>query len=346
MKKLGMVLAWAIVAALPACAAAQTFDQVWGASGTPTRGRIVRISPTEVVMNVSGAEQSFPVNELRRLAFAGEPDGLTSARKFISEQRLKDAAADLAGIDESTITNNVVKQEVEYLRAFVTAKMALAGTADKTEAGRLLAAFLRNGENSYHYFEAAELFGDLAVAAGQYDSAARHYAIVAQAPWADYKMRSAVLEGRALLAQGKPDEAQPKFQSVIDADVTSALALHQKSIAKVGLASCLATAGDPQEGIRLIEDLIANNDPLADKQLFGRAYNALGACYQKASQPKDAILAYLHVDLQFSGDAEAHAEALYHLSKLWQEEKNSDRAVRARSKLRENYPGSSWASLN
>ena len=79
--------------------------------------------------------------------------------------------------------------------------------------------------------------------------------------------------------------------------------------------------------------------------LFARAYNALGRCYMKQNKPKDAVLALLHTDVLFYADADAHAEALYYLSKLWSDINKSDRAVAARSTLRERYAGSIWATL-
>ena len=116
----------------------------------------------------------------------------------------------------------------------------------------------------------------------------------------------------------------------------------QKLLAQVGKARCLAETGSPQDGISLIEDLIKENDS-SDMELFGRAYNALGDCLQKSGKQKDAIMAYLHVDVLFYADPEIHAESLHHLSKLWAEVKKPDRAASARNLLEQRYAGSVWA---
>jgi hypothetical protein len=79
--------------------------------------------------------------------------------------------------------------------------------------------------------------------------------------------------------------------------------------------------------------------------LFGRAYNALGRSHLLAKRDKDARLAYLHVDLLFYGNPEVHAEALYHLSKLWDGANRAERAVTARNLLTTRYAGSPWAKL-
>jgi hypothetical protein len=106
----------------------------------------------------------------------------------------------------------------------------------------------------------------------------------------------------------------------------------------------LAETGKADEAIKQLQELIRKNDP-QDAVLFARAYNALGRCYLKQNKPKDALLALLHTDVLFYSDADAHAEALYHLSKLWNEVNKSDRALAARTTLRERYAGSVWATL-
>ena len=62
-----------------------------------------------------------------------------------------------------------------------------------------------------------------------------------------------------------------------------------------------------------------------------------------SNKPKDALMAYLHVDILFYGDSETHAESLYHLGKLWQVAKNQDRAAAAVNLLKQRYAGSVWA---
>jgi tetratricopeptide (TPR) repeat protein len=105
-----------------------------------------------------------------------------------------------------------------------------------------------------------------------------------------------------------------------------------------------AETGKAEEGLALLQDLINKNDP-QDVPLFARTYNALGKCHQKLNKPKDAVLAYLHTDVLFYTDADAHAEALYNLSKLWGDVNKQDRAVAARATLKERYAGTVWATL-
>jgi hypothetical protein len=78
-------------------------------------------------------------------------------------------------------------------------------------------------------------------------------------------------------------------------------------------------------------------------KLLAAAYNALGACHLQAGQSKDALFAYLHTDLLYRRAGEPHAEALFHLSSLWEEIGQEGEARQARAMLKELYPGTRWA---
>ena len=56
------------------------------------------------------------------------------------------------------------------------------------------------------------------------------------------------------------------------------------------------------------------------------------------------MLAYLHVELLFHQNPEAHAEALHYLVGLWNELKKPERAVAARNLLKSRHPASRWAN--
>jgi tetratricopeptide (TPR) repeat protein len=214
---------------------------------------------------------------------------------------------------------------------------------DKGAAQTALFDWVRGNATSHHFYDAAETLGDLAVAAGDFAGAAKFYNGLASAPWEDYQMRGNIAVGRALLAQQDYSGALEKFEAVIGSPISTQEATAQKQYALVGKGNCLVGLGQADEGLTLLNDLVSKNDP-ADVVLFARTYNALGNAYLKLNRNKDALQAFLFTDLLFYADAESHAEALYHLSKLWNEVNKSDRAVQARNTLRERYSGSIWAA--
>ena len=77
------------------------------------------------------------------------------------------------------------------------------------------------------------------------------------------------------------------------------------------------------------------------------AYNTLGAAYKKAGKNKEALMAYLRVDVierYWRSVPDAHAEALANLVDPWTELRQPDRANKARRALSENYKNSPWAA--
>ena len=312
-------------------------------TGTPTRGLISAVSPQQVTIQTTGIARNIEVKDILKVTFGDEPSELTTARQRALAGQFGDAIEELGKVNEAEITNDVIKQDVVYYRAYSGAKHAMSSGGDKKAAQDQLYAFVSANPNSFHFFEAAELLGDLAFARADYAGAARFYGGLARAPWKEYELRAYVLQARSMSAEGKYAEALPGFEQVLTSGLTTPEALEQKMHATVGKAVCLAATGKHDEGIQIVEDLIAKNDP-ADATLFGRAYNALGACYMKTGKTKEALLAFLHTDVLFYRDPETHAEALFHLSKLWGDVGKSDRAVRARGLLTSQYVGSRWAA--
>ena len=323
---------------------AQTSDQVQMTSGARLEGTVVDSSPTDVSIDVRGTKRAVTVNEIKHVTFAEDPPELRAGRARILAGKPAAGLADLKKINPTSIEREIVRRDLQYYLAFAEGKVALSSGGDKAAAAKSMLAFVRAAPRSHHFFEAAELLGDLSVAQGDFPEAVKYYgAISSKAPWPEYKLRAMMSEARALIAQGDFAQAGQKYDAVLAEPSDTKQARRQKLFAEVGKARCLAEIDSPGQGIAMIEEVIANNDP-SDTELFGRAYNAYGDCLQKAGKTKDALLAYLHVDVLFYADPEIHAESLYHLTKLWAAINNNDRSVAAKKLLDERYSGSIWAS--
>jgi tetratricopeptide (TPR) repeat protein len=317
--------------------------------GASVAGNIVSLSPTEVVIRVRGAEQKFSVLDIKRIVYGDEPRELATGRDAILTGQFENGLDLLKRVDASLISNDMVKQELDYYLAYGQGKLALTGGGNKDAAAQAMMNFARSAPKSYHFVEAAEVLGELAVAREKYDEAARFYTYLSktaqEAGWQEYELRVGVLEGRVLEAQGKFPEAMARFDAVLTSTLDSAEANRQKNYARIGKATAFAEMGKADEGIKLVEEIIQKNDA-QETELFGRAYNAMGRCYFKTNKTKEALLAYLHVDGLFYQHPDVHAEALYYLGKLWTAENKSDRAVQARAQLTERYAGSVWSKRN
>jgi len=315
----------------------------------PLRGHVTGTSAVKIDFEkgtTGGIAEEIPVNTILSIDFEDEPAELKFAKGHIQGGRYAEALESLGKIKEMP-GRAEIKQDVEFYKALATAKLALGGSGKIAAAGRTMKAFADANSKSYHYFEAAETVGDLLVAARLYTPAAEYYGRLEKAPWPEYKLRAEAAMGRALLAQGKVAEAAAAFDKVLAAPVPSDPAVkemvqNQQTLAKLGKAGTLVATKKPDEAIKIVEGILKTADP-EDVMLLARAYNVLGAAQRQAGRPKEALLAYLHVDVLYSNFPDAHAEALANLTELWEQVHKSERANNAKKRLEEEYPDSPWA---
>jgi len=236
-----------------------------------------------------------------------------------------------------------IQKDIEYYKALCTAKLALGGSLKIADAGRMMKAFADANPQNYHYFDASEMVGDLFLAVHQYPQAAEYYARLDNAPWPEYKMRSGVATGKTLLDQGKNEDALAAFDKVIASEAEGDSAAAQRMTATLGKAGALIALKKTDDAIKLVEEVIKKTDS-EDSLLMARAYNILGKAQRQAGagHEKEALLAFLHVDLLYSGVPDAHAEALANLVDLWEQVHRNERANLARKTLQEKYPDSPW----
>lgn len=298
---------------------------------------VVEMGAREVTVEQGGASTKIPVNEIQTIRYAKEPSLLNTARTALEAGRNEDAVAALARVKVDD-RRTEVRQDVLFYTALAKTRLALAGADEEAvkEAGRLMAAFVSAHPNSYHYFEACELVGDALVATGKYGVSRDFYGRVAKAPWPDYQMRAGVALGRALLAEGKTDEALKSFQSALDTQAEGESADRQRLAATLGKARCLAETGGGDEAVKLVEGVIEKADT-EEALLCARAYNALGTAHRAAGRAKDALLAFLHVDLLYFTSPKEHIDALENLVELFEQVQQPERADEAAKILQERY---------
>ena len=333
-----VLLALFVLAASPLAAN----DKIKLLAGNQSSGTITEISPTELSIELGQTKKQFPVNEIDWVSFDREPNELTQARFAIAAGRFDDAASLLAKLDTADITREAISNDVDFYAGLAAARLALAGTGSISEAGKRLFNFEKAHKDSFHYFETCEVLGDLFAAVNKSEQAEAFYGKLAAAPWPEYKLRAGVLIGRALVAKKSYDQAIAKFDEVLASDAKGKDTDRQKLGAALGKAAAMAGAGKSDEAIRSVQEIIAKADP-ENQELHARAYTILGNCYRAAGKKKEALLAYLHVDLLYSRFAEQHAEALANLATLWAEVDQAERAAQAQTALKEKYPNSAWA---
>lgn len=350
-RRSGVRAAWPGVAVL-ACATvgfcgrlqAQAPDRVVSTESTVT-GKVVAVSAEGVEVEERGGEtRKIPIDQIRDVQFGGEPQSLRAARSMLSRGRAADAVEEVAKVEAADLdgAEPLVLEELEFVKAAATGRAALAAGADPKDAGRMVGEFLAKHPQSHHFYDVQQLLGDLLVRAGKPDLAIAAYATLAKGPPA-LKVRSAAAKAGMLFEQQKFAEAMAEYDAALAIDAGDDASAEQKRGAELGKARCLAELGKNADAVALVQALIKRADP-EEKNLLGRAYNVLGAAYRAAGdKDQDALIAFLTVDLVYNGSPDSHAEALAHLSELWEKGKNPERAREARKSLQDSYPTSPWA---
>jgi len=331
------------VAGIPAAAAQET-DRVTQFEGRTLTGPITEITRDGITVMVSGRPTKVEPSNIKMVNFEGESRELTTARRAISEGRLNNALQDLETIDVARLSRPALAADVRYLTAYCTAKLAISGEKGTLDqATTALTDFLASDPTSYHYYAAAELLGDVLVSRGIFDQAERQFAELVASPGAELQQIGRLKMARSQELQGKYDEAVANYRSVEGVESATAAARQSKLSARVGLARCSAFQGDPDAGIRSLQQLILEESS-TNLDLYSQIYNALGNCQIEAGRTKAAINAFLHTDLLYYQDSDYHAEALYHLGNLFTSIGKFNEAAEARDKLKNRYASSPWAS--
>ena len=339
-----MLLAGLVLVAGARGSKAQTVDRIVTTEGVVS-GKVTGADANEVrVEDRNGGTRQIGIDRIREVQFGGEPQELKAARTMLLRSRPADALEELAKIESADLdgAEQILLDEVEFVKAAATARAALATGVDPREAGRLVADFVAKHPGSHHTYDMQELLGDLFARAGRPDNALEAYSQLAKGP-AAFKVRAAAAKAAMHLDQGKFAEALKEFEAATRIDAADDAGAAQKRGAELGRARCLAQLGKAEEAVALIQGVIKQSDP-EERDVLGIAYNALGQAYRNlVGRDQDALLSFLTVDLVYNSAPDSHAEALYNLDDLWEKAANPERARAARQALESSYPGSQWA---
>jgi tetratricopeptide (TPR) repeat protein len=331
----------AIVAIAPAARAQTAMDRIHRSNGVDS-GKITAVTPLGVTISKGSVESTVPAEDIESITFAGEPSELATARNALQSGRLKDAADSLAKIQSTSADREEVQTEIEFYATLAKAQLALAGQGSLDAAATDVRAFMVRRNKSYHIPQAIELLGDLLCAAGQYPNARNEYAKLAKAKTPYFEQRSALLVGKTWQAEGDHAKALPEFEKVLASTEQGPAFDAMKLDATLGRAISQAATGKVDQAAAAIGEIIGKAKP-EDGKLLARAYNALGDCYLKSGDKRAALFSYLHVDLLYNQEPDAHAKALHELNPHWKTVVRDTRSQQAAHELQQKYPSSRWA---
>ena len=331
------------IAALLLSGTANAQDRVYPNNGVAASGKIVQLTPDSVKIEVRSKNQDYELHDVRKIQFSGEPKELDRARDAFAVEQFEQALDEIKKIDAGKIKNSLVRQDVEFYRYFCLGKLALSGQGDKASAIRGLVALQNLNSNSHHLYEISEMLGALAMAIGKPDQAARFYGKLTSAKHGDTKALGIYRLGEVELTQGNAADARKRFLQLVSISSNSAEMQKLKRLGQVGLASCEIVEGKHDAALQKLNTLVKNNDS-TNQELFARIYNAMGAAYLAQGESVQALLSYLKTDYLYFKESEAHAEALYHLKKLFPQVGENGKAADAGARLNSKYGSSVWAN--
>lgn len=317
-------------------------DSVNLLSGRSIRGQIESTRANYLTVDDERTKQEIGGWEIARVRFADEPDGMLSARMALAELRYDSVLQTLNALPPLP-ESELIRMDAAYLRAVASAGLALSGgNVTISQAKEELKKFYETHPDSWNLDTALKQYADLTFAEGAFDEAARMYGQLANSPAPEIAFESSLALGRSLILAGKHAEAAEALKAAEAIDSAEEFVVQGKLIARCLRAEAMALAGNAAEARSIAEDVIANNDA-RNTVLFGYAYNALGTACLQEEKLKEASRAFLHTDLLFNTDLNAHARALSRLNEIWSELGRNDRALEARQKLNERYRNTFWS---
>ncbi len=306
-------------------------------------GKVTGVSKDKVSFETGkGEKKDIPTNEISEILWDGEPAALKSARNNEAAGKLQQALDGFAKAAADNKSDNPnVKTDIDFFTVRTQARMALTDPAKIPDALKKLSEFQSKNSDSRHFYNAAGLLVELNLIKGDAAAAKTAAETLDKAAGNEQKMAAKIALARVSLLENKIPEAQTAFEAVAGMSAKGPAEESRKLEAKLGLARCLQLQSKFDDAIKLLDEVINQSAP-EDSKVQAEAYVRQGDCYQASTKNKDALLAYLHVDVLFSTEKSYHPEALYHLSRLWNLIQQPDRANEAADKLTSEYPNSPW----
>jgi tetratricopeptide (TPR) repeat protein len=322
---------------------ASAFDTVHRKSGGRAAGKITGVTKTEITVKPStGAEVTIPANDVASVEWDDATGDLKLGLSDENGGRFDSALTRVTKSQkESSTSNDALKIEFEFLIARINARQALADPSKRDNAIKLLQAAQKSAANHFRYYEAVSLLGQVQLAAKDYAGARASFDQLAQAPWNDVKLAAKINQGRVLMGEDKAEEATKLFEEAISTAGDSGAEKARRYEAMLGKARALILQSRHEEALKDLDE-VTTKAPADDTPVQAEAYVLQGNAMQSLGRNKEAVLAYLHVDILFPRESGAHAESLYHMAKLWKTVQAPERGLEAEAKLQSSYPNSEW----
>jgi tetratricopeptide (TPR) repeat protein len=309
-------------------------------------GEITSVSKTEVVVTPAvGDPTTVPVNDIVDVDWEEAPPSLKLGRSQETGGQFDLALKSYQqAATENTSNEPNLRAEITFSIARVRARQALADPALAADSMAELKAFTEANRDHYRFYEAELLLGEVALAADDLVTADGAFNSVARAPWNDHQMAAKIGLARIMLKRNDIPGAKAAFDEVAAANAVDPIEVARKLEAMLGQAKCLQAQSQHAEAVKILDEVVRQSGE-KDTRLQAEAYVRQGVSYAAlGDQPKQAVMAFLHVDVvpSLALHADFHSEALYQLAQLWPTVGQPARAADAAARLEQEYPNSEW----
>jgi TolA-binding protein len=252
-------------------------------------------------------------------------------------EKYKQIQGEYSGEDKRLIT------DLKFLIARTLVKSALADPSKLESSKAAIQTFRNENKTNFRYLEATLLEAQLLATDPSSGAAAQELLKEVQAaPVKGFQLQAGVQLGRLLLNGNDVAGALTAFDQVIQQSAGDAGSTAALFDGLLGKAMCQQKQGQLDEAVATLDEVISKASE-SEAQTLAEAWVLKGDCFRARNLPRDALFAYLHVDVLYPSEPAAHAEALYRLASLWGPAGHQDRADQALANLTEKYPNSTWA---
>ncbi len=309
------------------------------------RGELTSITRSTLTIKLqSGEEEQISVANVAAIRFDDEPAELAQARSNERGGALDRALEKYTQIElDYSGDNRNVKTELSFLIARTRVLVALASPESRDVAIKAIDDFRTKNSSNFRYYEATLLHAEiLAQDAADREKAQQLLTEIQGCDVLGFQLKAGVQLGFLLLQGADTAGAMMAFDKVIADSGDDESAIGARFEGMLGRGMSLKQDGKLDEAVKVLEEIVSGASE-SESRTLARAWVVKGDCMREKGQPKDALFAYLFVDVLYSSEPAAHAEALYHLSTLWGPAGYQNRADEARASLTSRYPTSPWA---
>ncbi|HEX4613047.1 MAG TPA: hypothetical protein VH092_32960 [Urbifossiella sp.] len=288
-------------------------------SATVTAADIVRTYP----LDVPGVDRPT----------AAEPVKHEIAREW------EKARAGYEGIKEKFKTNapDRLRRWLAFRIAYTTTRAADdtpadSGWKDKAEAGlKLLSDYLSDYPGGWEAWAATRTAARVSLELGKAENAARLWAKEAKAPdiTPDLRVEAAYQEADALMRAGRFPEAAAKAAEAVPKAAPGA----PKERLNLIVLAAKAAESNPLDGVAAVEAEIGKTK---DAAVRAAGYALEGELYLAAKKPREAMWAFLWVEVVYNHDKEEVAKALARLTEVFKLLGDEDRERGYHDRMRRN----------